>query len=156
MLRCALPILPGTFARRGAPIGYVLQNTDMRVRAVVDQDRAHLVRHRTRGVEVRLADAVNTRVAARIGPDIPAATRQLPSAALGERGGGPFAIDAADTEGLRSVEPVFLYDVFLNNRMLERVGGRAWVRFDHGTEPLAFQVYRRASQMFLKQFDPAN
>ena len=147
--------LPGTFVRRGAAIGYVLQSAEMRVRAVVDQDRAHLVRHRTRGVEVRLADAANTRAPARLGTDVPAATRQLPSAALGERGGGPFPIDPADAEGVRSLEPVFLYDVFLNNRMLERVGGRAWVRFDHGTEPLAFQLYRRAAQLFLKQFDPA-
>ncbi|HTD89936.1 MAG TPA: biotin/lipoyl-binding protein [Burkholderiales bacterium] len=148
--------LPGMFVRRGAPIGYVLQGAEMRVRVGVDQDRAYLVRHHTRAVEVRLADAMNTRVVARLGPDVPAATRQLPSAALGERGGGPFAVDPADTEGMRSLEPVFLYDVFLNNRPLERVGGRAWVRFDHGMEPLAFQGYRRASQLFLKQFDPAN
>ena len=148
--------LPGHFVKRGAPIGYVLQGAEMRVRAGVEQDRAYLVRHRTQGVEVRLADAMNTRVAARLATEVPAATRQLPSSALGERGGGPFAVDAADAEGLRSIEPVFWYDVFLNNRMLERVGGRAWVRFDHGYEPLAFQIYRRASQLFLKQFDPSN
>ena len=148
--------LPDSFARRGMPLGYVLQGAQMRVRAGVDQDRAYLVRHRTRGAEVRLADAAGTSLAARLGPDIPAATRQLPSAALGERGGGPFAIDPADSEGVRSLEPVFLYDVFLPGRTLERVGGRAWVRFDHGSEPLAFQLYRRASQLFLKQFDPAN
>ncbi len=148
--------LPGTFARRGIPIGYVLQGADIRVRAGVDQDRAYLVRHHTQAVAVRLTDATGTVIPARLGPDIPAATRQLPSAALGERGGGPFAMDAADADGLRSLEPVFLYDVFLANRTLERVGGRAWVRFDHGTEPLAFQLYRRASQLFLKQFDPAN
>lgn len=148
--------LPDSFARRGMPIGYVLQGADIRVRAGVDQERAHLVRHRTRDVQVRLADAAGTPIAARLGPDIPAATRQLPSAALGERGGGPFAIDPTDAEGLRSLEPLFLYDVFLAGRPLERVGGRAWVRFDHGYEPLAFQLYRRASQLFLKQFDPAN
>ncbi len=148
--------LPGSFVRRGTPIGYVLQSADIRVRAGVSQDRAYLVRHHTRDVQVRLADATATPIVARLGPDIPAATRQLPSAALGERGGGPFATDPADSDGLRSLEPLFLYDVFLANRSLERVGGRAWVRFEHGTEPLAFQWYRSASQMFLKQFDPAN
>ena len=114
------------------------------------------MRHRTRGVEVRLADALDARVPGRLASAVPAATRQLPSAALGEAGGGPFAVDATDSERTRSLEPVFLYDVLLNDRRLERVGERAWVRFDHGFEPLAFQLYRRASQLFLKQFDPSN
>lgn len=148
--------LPGTFVKRGMPIGYVLQNAEMRVRAGVEQDRAHLVRHHTKAVQVRLADAVHTRIPARLAAAVPAATRQLPSPALGDRGGGPFAVDPADGEGTRSLEPVFLYDVFLNDRPLERVGGRAWVRFDHGYEPLAFQAYRRAAQLFLKQFDPSS
>jgi len=93
---------------------------------------------------------------ARLANAAPAASRQLPSAALGDRGGGPFATDPADGAGARSLEPVFLYDVFVNGRLLDRVGGRAWVRFDHGFEPLAFQLYRRAAQLFLKQFDPSN
>lgn len=148
--------LPGAFVKRGAPIGYVLQGAEMRVRAGVDQDHAYLVRHRTQGVQVRFADGLATPVAAQLASAVPAATRQLPSAALGERGGGPFATDPADGEGVRSLEPLFLYDVLVNNRPLERVGGRAWVRFDHGFEPLAFQLYRRAAQLFLKQFDPSN
>lgn len=148
--------LPGHYAKRGTPIGYVLQSADMRLRAGVEQDRAHLVRHHTRGVEVRLTDAMSMRIPARLGGDQPAATRQLPSPALGDRGGGPFVVDPADGDGVRALEPVVLHDVFLNNRLLERVGGRAWVRFDHGFEPLAFQIYRRAAQLFLKQFDPSN
>jgi putative peptide zinc metalloprotease protein len=148
--------LPGMYVKRGAPVGYVLQDAGVHVRAGVDQDHADLVRNHTRGVEVRLADAMAMRVAARVGADQPAATRQLPSPALGDRGGGPFAVDPADSDGVRAMEPVFLYDVFLSNRPLERVGARAWVRFDHGFEPLAFQLYRRATQLFLKQFDPSN
>ncbi len=148
--------LPGTFVKRGVAMGYVLQGEQMRVRAGVDQDRAHLVRHRTQAVGVRLADDMSTRIPARLAQAVPAATRQLPSAALGDRGGGPLATDPADTAGTKSLEPVFLYDVFVNGRQLERVGGRAWVRFEHGFEPLGFQLYRHATQLFLKQFDPSN
>lgn len=148
--------LPGTFVKRGAAIGYVLQGAEMRVRAGVEQDRAYLVRHRTRSVDVRLADDAGAAIPARLANAVPAATRQLPSAALGDRGGGPFATDPGETEVTRSLEPLFLYDVFVNDRLLQRVGGRAWVRFDHGFEPLAFQLYRRAAQLFLKQFDPSN
>ena len=33
------------------------------------------------------------------------------------------------------------------------VGGRAYVRFDHGWEPLGFQWYRDARQLFLSRFN---
>ncbi len=37
--------------------------------------------------------------------------------------------------------------------LFPRIGGRAYVRFDHGTEPLARQAYRRIRQLFLRRFD---
>jgi putative peptide zinc metalloprotease protein len=36
---------------------------------------------------------------------------------------------------------------------VNRLGGRTYVRFDHGTEPLGFQWYRRVRQLFLRQFN---
>jgi putative peptide zinc metalloprotease protein len=33
------------------------------------------------------------------------------------------------------------------------VGGRAFLRFDHGRVPLAQQWYRRLRQVFLERFD---
>ena len=68
---------------------------------------------------------------------------------------GPYASDPAEKDGLHSLEPVFLVDLTLPGHTLERVGGRAWVRFDHGSEPLALQAYRRAAQLFLQHFAPA-
>ena len=35
---------------------------------------------------------------------------------------------------------------------IDNAGGRAHVRFDHGTEPLAQQWYRSLRQLFLRQF----
>jgi putative peptide zinc metalloprotease protein len=103
---------------------------------------------------VRLAEQPGIVLTAALGADVPAATRQLPSAALGEQGGGPFAVEASDKAGVRSIEPVVLYDVMVREPLV-RAGGRAYVRFDHGGEPIAFQLYRRAAQVFLKNFDPA-
>jgi putative peptide zinc metalloprotease protein len=62
--------------------------------------------------------------------------------------------DPADSEGTRTLEPVFLYDVQLASKPLQRVGSRVWVRFDHGASPLALQWQRRLLQLFLKQFNP--
>lgn len=148
--------LLGTYVRHGATLGHVLAAGDLRVRAAVAQADAYLVQHRMLGAEVRLADDLRQVVQAAATAVTPAATRQLPSAALADHGGGPYAVDPLHEDGLRALEPVFLVDLTLSGgRTPERVGGRAWVRFDHGREPLAAQAYRRASQLFLRHFAPA-
>ncbi|HJW24259.1 MAG TPA: efflux RND transporter periplasmic adaptor subunit [Rhodocyclaceae bacterium] len=146
--------MPGRFGHQGEDLGYVLNPATLRLRAAVPEMDAHLVRNRTRGVEARLADAPETPLPARLVQDEPAASYLLPSAALGERGHGPYPTDPADPQGRRSLTPVFLVDVTLPGVTLARVGSRSWVRFDHGSEPLAFQALRRTSQLFLKHFDP--
>ena len=61
----------------------------------------------------------------------------------------------ADFRGeLHTVEPVVLIDLAVPGQFLERVGGRVWVRFDHGSLPVALQVYRRLYQLFLQHFNP--
>lgn len=148
--------LIGVNARQGVALGYVLDHAELRVRAAVAEEDAFLVRNRTRAAEVRLTDAPDVALAASVTQDVPAATRQLPTAALGDRAGGPYVTDPADRDGQRSVDPVFLFDLTLPGSALERVGQRAWVRFDHGAESLAAQLYRRALQVFLKHFNPAD
>jgi putative peptide zinc metalloprotease protein len=146
--------LPGTFVKKGATLAYVLERADIGVRAAVPEYDAAFLREGTRGVEVRLAGD-NTTLPGQFVRDIPAATRDLPSAALGDRAGGPYATDPADTEGMRSQEPIVLVDVTLPATTLERVGSRAWVRFDHGAMPLAARWYRQARQVLLQHFNPA-
>ena len=147
--------LPGSFVQQGTTLAYVLEGEDLIVKAAVSQEDAYLVRNRTQAARVRLADHPATELAAQVRADTPASTRDLPSPALGDRAGGPVRTDPADKAGKLALDPVFLFDLALPSTTLERVGGRAWVRFDHGTAPLAMQAYRRASQLFLKHFDPA-
>ena len=146
--------LPGTFVKKGGTLAYVLERTDVGVRAAVAEYDAAFLREGTRSVEVRLAGDARTLRAERV-RDIPAATHDLPSAALGDRGGGPYATDPADTEGMRSQEAIVVVDVTLPETALERLGSRAWVRFDHGAMPLAARWYRQARQVLLQHFNPA-
>ena len=101
-----------------------------------------------------LADQPGEAISAALTGEVPAATAILPTAALGDRSGGPVVTDPADTQGTRTLEPVFLFDVRVTATPLQRVGGRVWVRFDHGASPLAIQWQRRLLQLFLKQFNP--
>lgn len=148
--------LPGRFAKQGVPLGYVLTEGDALIRAAVPVEDAFLVQQQTIAAEVRLIERNQGEMVANLRPSGQAATRRLPSPALGDRAGGPYATDTADKEGVMLLEPVFLFDLSLPGEGLERVGQRAWVRFDHGFQPLAMQAYRRLSQLFLKHFNPVD
>jgi putative peptide zinc metalloprotease protein len=148
--------LPGTYVKQGTTIGYVLESADIGIRAAIPEYDATLVREHTRAVVVRTAEDGGGPVAAQLLREIPAATFELPSAALGDRGGGSHATDASDKDGLRTLEPVVLVDLKLPASNLQRVGGRAWVRFDHGPEPLAYRWYRRTRQLLLQHFNPVS
>ena len=146
--------LPGSYAARGAMLGYILTPGPANVRAALPEQDALLVRGRVRAVQVRLAEAPLDNLVATLTRELPAATRLLPSAALGERSGGVFAIDPTAKEGTRSVDPVYLVDVAVSGPLPPRIGSRAWVRFDLGYEPIGSQAIRRLRQLLLKHFNP--
>jgi putative peptide zinc metalloprotease protein len=148
------PDAPGRFLKKGELLGHVVNNDAIIVRAVVSQQDIDLVRSATRGVQIRLAEDLPGAIRASVKRVVPSATDQLPTAALGTQGGGAVAVDPADREGRKSMQRVFQVDVELphDGRAL-RVGGRAYVRFDHGWEPLGVQWYRRARQLFLARFN---
>jgi len=146
--------LPGRFVRRGELLGYVVDPAEATVRVVVPQDTVTLVRERTRGVSVRLAEDVWTAIPARIAREVPAATQQLPSLALSTEGGGGIALDPQGGARGKAFQSHFTFDLALDaGAGIERYGERAFVRFDHGREPLARQWFRRLRQLFLRAFD---
>jgi putative peptide zinc metalloprotease protein len=140
--------LPGRFVPRGTEVGYILGDTTPRVRALLSQRDVALVSERVRGAQVWSSERAMA-YAATPQRDTPAATRQLPSAALGDRGGGRIVTDVKDEKGLAAAEPLFVVDLDLPGALLERVGARVEVRFDVGFEPLAQQAWRRLRQTFL-------
>jgi len=131
----------------------VVNFEEITARVVVPQADVGLVRRNTESVEVRLADDLGTALPATILREVPAAGDRLPSAALGSIGGGKFQVDPQDEQGTRTIDPVFQFDLTLPpGTEIGNAGGRVYVRFDHGTEPLAQQWYRSLRQLFLRQF----
>lgn len=146
--------LPGRFVRRGEVLGYVVEPSMVTVRVVVSQPDADLVRERTRMVQIRLPENFSKITMASIKREVPAATDQLPAKALGQAGGGLVAIDPRDEKGLKSFQKIFLFDIEPpSNAWIFNVGGRAYVRFDHGYEPLIWRWYREVRQLLLTNFN---
>lgn len=148
--------LLGTFVKQGALLAYVLNSNIIKIRAAIPEPAAALVRDHLTGVKVRTADHPDKVIIAEMSMDTPAVTRTLPSAAMGDHGGGQYATDPADKEGLTTVEPIVLIDLNLPDTSLERVGARASVRFEHGYASITEQLYRHFRQLFLRYFNPSN
>lgn len=146
--------LPGRFVAQGSLLAYVLTDQPGIVRVAVTQDVVDLVRQRTQSVSVRSADDLETVLPAQLRREVPSASQELPSAALGTIGGGAIPIDPRDETGRTSFEKVFLFDLELPaNVHPAGVGSRIHVRFAHGWEPVGFRLYRNLRQLFLSQLD---
>ncbi len=144
--------LVGRFVRHGDLIGFVTDLANGTVRVAVTQEDMGLIRNQTASVSIRLAEQLDQPLHATISREIPLASHRIPSAALGTMGGGLLAIDPTDESGTRTLEQVFHIELTFDASVY-RLGGRTYVRFDHGTEPLGFQWYRRARQLLLRQFN---
>ena len=146
--------LPGRFMKRGEVLAHVVDVNTIIVRTIVDQNDIDLIRHGVRGVQVRLADRLTEPMTARVKRLVPAASEELPSAALGSEGGGQVPLDPHDPKGQKAMKRLFQIDLELPPRHgLANVGGRVYVRFDHGWDSLLAQWYRQGRQLFLARFN---
>jgi len=144
----------GRFVKKGDLLGFVVDYTAPVVRVVVSQADIDLVRQRTNAVAVRFASAISRPTTAKMLREVPAANNELPSLVLSTSGGGRINLDPGDSSGRKAFDRFFQFDVGFNGAVPQvRIGERAYVRFDHGSEALVWRFYRSLRQMFLKQFD---
>ena len=146
--------LPGRFVKRGDVLAHVVDLGTITVRTIVDQNDIDLIRHEIRAVQVRLAERLAEPMTAQITRLVPAASVDLPSSALGSEGGGQVALDPHDPKGQKAMKKVFQVDLELPvQHGVLNVGGRVYVRFDHGWDSLVAQWYRQGRQLFLARFN---
>ncbi|MBW2416493.1 MAG: HlyD family efflux transporter periplasmic adaptor subunit [Deltaproteobacteria bacterium] len=142
----------GRYLEQGDLVAYVIDLSAASVRVVVPQRDVALLRTQTRHAWVRLEHDLGSVLRARVEREVPAASDRLPSRALGTAGGGPFAVDPADPEGLRTLEPVFQFDLSLpRDTRVPAAGERVYARFDHGSEPVGQRLYRAVRRLLLRQ-----
>ena len=146
--------LAGRFVTKGQLLGYVLQPKALTVRVVLAQDDIAQVRQHTKSVEIMLAGWDARPVVAKIHREVPGGSADLPTAALGSTGGGQFAVDPRDSKGVKTLTRVFQLELELPAAEgSPYLGSRVYVRFDHGHEPAAFQLYRSFRRLVLRRFD---
>lgn len=145
--------LSGRYVRRGEVVGYVVNGPSRLLRVAVTQEDMHLIQSRVAHVDARLVRDMAQAVSARISRQIPGGSDQLLSPALGTNGGGAIVVDPSQREGTKALARVFDLEVELARPASGAVfGDRAYVRFDLGWAPLAWQWALRLQQLFLSRF----
>ncbi len=146
--------LPGRFVHQGEVLGYVVDKPASTVHMAVSQDHIGQLRQQIKDIRIRFANDTQREYSASIISQAPEATSQLPHAALSIDGGGSFIVTGDNNNPLLAMQKVFLVDLrFDPEQQNIPFGMRAYVRIDHGGEPLATQLMRRLRQIFLRQFN---
>jgi len=147
------PDLPGRFVRKGEVLGYVVGEYAPVLRVVVPQSDIDLVRLATPVVEVKFPQAMGETWMARVIREVPKASNELPSPALGQAGGGEIALDPSDEQGLRALESVFEFELGLpDDAPGDYIGSRVHVRFEHPATPVGPRAWRAVRRLFLSYF----
>jgi len=144
--------LPNRFVRKGQEIGYVVPDAVVTARVLVSQDQVNLVRTRTERVEVKLAGRIYDTFAASITRESPAASTKLVNLAMSSIGGGQAALDPHESKAPKTLNSWFEFEIELPATQAFVLGEHVYVRFEHGTEPVAWRLYRSVRQLFMKRF----
>ncbi|MEJ1938912.1 hypothetical protein WDZ92_52610, partial [Nostoc sp. NIES-2111] len=103
--------LPGRYLRRGDVVGYVNGQAMPLVKVVLPQLAADAVREGVVSVAVRLTQDGATVYPAQLVRQLPQASKDLPSAALGSAGGGRVMSDTRKLDGTQAIESLFEVEV---------------------------------------------
>jgi putative peptide zinc metalloprotease protein len=139
---------------KGQLVGYVVEPKEITARVALLQEDIALVRESTRSVEVMLASWGAEPLTAQIRREVPGASPKLPTGALGSAGGGVIAVDPRDKQGVTTLRQVFQLELTVPAEVRsEYLGARVYVRFNHGFEPMGFQIYRSFKRLLMRQFN---
>ena len=146
--------LEGRFVKKGEILGYIAELDDPVIYVIVDESQAHLVRSRVKNVEVRFADDLESVIPAVVRREMPALSDTLPSMALSTTGGGEIAVDPTDPEQKHTFSKLLHLELgLLEPAQVSALGGRVYVRFYHGLQPVAWRIFRAVRQVFIKRLN---
>ena len=144
--------LPDRFMHKGQDIGYVVSPGAVTARVLVSQDDIDLVRQRTERVRVKLAGRLYETFDATIRREVPAASDRVANLAMSNVGGGSAPLDPQDVQHPKTLSTWFDFELELPATRAFVLGEHVYARFDLGSEPLAWRIYRAVRQVFLRRF----
>lgn len=145
--------LTGTFIHKGDVLGHIINPDKLIIRTMVPQSRIGLLERYETTAAFKFAENTEHTYEGEIIREMPQSTLRIPSPALGSKGGGTLAVDPEDKSGTTLLKAAFQVDIgFPKDLQVERMGGRVYVRLDHGNLAIGEQLALSFNQLFLKHF----
>ncbi|HEY5550275.1 MAG TPA: hypothetical protein VIK52_00190, partial [Opitutaceae bacterium] len=147
--------LTGSWVVRGTPVGEVVNTDSVYFAAIVSQDEAsRLFTDEIGDAFVRLKGQAGDSVSVSSKLIVPAERQNLPSPALGWRGGGEVAVELQDDTGMRASEPFFEVRATLEKAAgVALLQGRSgMIRFELPPEPLLQRWIRKLRQVLQNRY----
>ena len=136
-------VLAGRALARGEIAGFVVPASRRTVRVALSERAAGRLDNKLAQVEVRVSMGNGDSEVFRssVLRSTPRATRDVPSAALSQAGGGEHAIDPAG-DGLQLLKPIVDIELAWPDKLVDApVGEHVVVRFEHAPTPLASRLF---------------
>jgi len=145
----------GSYVSKGQLLGYVIDNSERVIRAVVDQDDIGRVEQGVSQAHVRLASDMLHSLPARLSRQVPSASHELPSIALANDGFSGFHVQVSQQDNLvKTRDKVFHFELIItvppDTLAQAPVGTRAFVTLIHRQESLGVRWVRIAKGLMLE------
>jgi putative peptide zinc metalloprotease protein len=142
--------LVGRFVRKGDVVAHVMGEHRPVVKLLVSQADVAFVQADVVAVDVRLASDLSRTIHATLARSVPKAAHDLPSAALGQAGGGRLLVDPRDEHQVTALDNLFEFEAALPAGLrVTQPGTRAYVSLEHSPEAIGWRWWRAGRRAFL-------
>jgi putative peptide zinc metalloprotease protein len=145
--------LIGRYVRRGQMLGYIADDEDLPVTAMISEDDIDYIENKTNSIEVRFVSRPDKVIEGSIRRISPSASHDLISPVLSLDGGGEIALDPNAGDNRRAFQRYYKVEIEVPGKRHSQVEERVYVLFKHDAEPLSGRLYRAVRRVFLRHFD---
>jgi putative peptide zinc metalloprotease protein len=145
-----------SWLQRGERLGQIVSTDHFKFIAIIKQkDAAYLFANPlAQPATIRLSGLEQNELNVEGYQILPFKHQQLPSAALGWKGGGDIPVDENDALGLQTLEPFFQISAIIQatDKATIRHGHSGKIRFSLRPKPVLTQLYRQLNQFVQKRY----
>lgn len=145
--------LIGRYIKKGDIIGYIQDNRSPTIQVAIPQSDFDITNDSIKAVKIKFNKYSKDEFSAKIINPRINITNTLPSASLGDEGGGAIKT-TTDKSGIKTQRNIFVVELsFPTLEQHSLLGKRVYVKLYHNNKTLAHQLYIKIKKLFFREVD---